>query len=316
MSRLINFGSLCIDWVYQVPNLVAAGETISSYSRAVHPGGKGLNQSIAAALAGVDVMHFGAVGEDGAALLKALDDAGVDTRGIVQLEDGSGHALIQVDSSGRNAIVIYPGANRSVPKRQWQLMFDSMQAGDWLLLQNETNDIAEILAFGNKQYGTKMAINLAPADDRISDYPIQHAALLIVNEIEAMALAATSTVKSAFVKLRQRYPDTDIVLTLGGEGLWSASANQSEVLILDSYQVAAVDETAAGDAFIGYLMAALLDEKTMPEALMQACAAGALAVTQAGAASSLPSLEMVEALRLDGSPAMRQLELDDFKRQM
>ena len=315
MSRLINFGSLCIDWVYQVPNLVAAGETISSYSRAVHPGGKGLNQSIAAALAGADVMHFGAVGEDGAALLKALDDAGVDTRGIVQLEDGSGHALIQVDSSGRNAIVIYPGANRSVPKRQWQLMLDSMQAGDWLLLQNETNDIAEILAFG-KQYGTKMAINLAPADDRISDYPIQHAALLIVNEIEAMALAATSTVKSAFVELRQRYPDTDIVLTLGGEGLWCASANQSEVLILDSYQVAAVDETAAGDAFIGYLMAALLDEKTMPEALMQACAAGALAVTQAGAASSLPSLEMVEALRLDGSPAMRQLELDDFKRQM
>ena len=88
------------------------------------------------------------------------------------------------------------------------------------------------------------------------------------------------------------------------------------MIILDSYQVAAVDETAAGDAFIGYLMAALLDEKTMPEALMQACAAGALAVTQAGAASSLPSLEMVEALRLDGPPAMRQLELDDFKRQM
>ena len=315
MSRLINFGSLCIDWVYQVPNLVAAGETISSTSRAVHPGGKGLNQSIAAALAGADVLHFGAVGDDGATLLKALDDAGVDTRGVVQLEDGSGHALIQVDSSGRNAIVIYPGANRSVPQRQWQLMFDSMQAGDWLLLQNETNDIAEILTYG-KQCGTKMAINLAPADERISDYPIQHAALLIVNEIEAMALAATSTVKSAFIELHQRYPDTDIVLTLGGDGLWCAPANQSVALILDSYQVAAVDETAAGDAFIGYLMAALLAEETMPEALMQACAAGALAVTQAGAASSLPSLDKVEALLLDSSPAMRHLEFDDFKRQM
>ncbi|MAD05818.1 MAG: ribokinase [Gammaproteobacteria bacterium] len=315
MSRLINFGSLCIDWVYQVPNLVAAGETISSSSRAVHPGGKGLNQSIAAALAGADVLHFGAVGDDGAALLKALDDAGVDTRGVVQLEYGSGHALIQVDSSGRNAIVIYPGANRSVPQRQWQSMFDSMQAGDWLLLQNETNDIAEILTYG-KQCGTKMAINLAPADERISDYPIQHAALLIVNEIEAMALAATSTVKSAFVELHQRYPDTDIVLTLGGDGLWCAPANQSVALILDSYEVAAVDETAAGDAFIGYLMAALLAEEGMPEALMLACAAGALAVTQAGAASSLPSLDKVEALRFDNSLAMRQLEFDNFKRQM
>ena len=315
MSRLINFGSLCIDWVYQVPNIVAAGETISSSNRAVHPGGKGLNQSIAAALAGADVMHFGAVGTDGAALLQALDDAGVNTQGIVQLEDGSGHALIQVDPSGRNAIVIYPGANRSVPQSQWQLMFDALQADDWLLLQNETNDIGEILAFG-KQCGAKMAINLAPADDRIGDYPIQHAALLIVNEIEAMALAATSTVKSAFVELRQRYPDTDIVLTLGSDGLWCTSANQSAVTILDSYQVAAVDETAAGDAFIGYLMAALIAKQNMPEALRQACAAGALAVTQAGAASSLPSQEQVEALLLDSSPAMRHLEFDDFKRQM
>jgi ribokinase len=315
MSRLLNFGSLCVDWVYQVPNLVSAGETITSAGLAVHPGGKGLNQSIAAALAGADVLHFGAVGEDGAALLDALQGAGVDTSGIMQLESASGHALIQVDSQGRNAIVIHPGTNQSIPQNHWQSMLDSMKVSDWLLLQNETNDVDKVLDFG-KQRGIKMAINLAPADDRISDYPIQHAALLIVNEIEAMALAATSTVKSAFVELCERYPETDIVLTLGGEGLWCASANQSGILLLDSHQVEPVDETAAGDAFIGYLMAAVLAEKSLSASLIEASAAGALAVTKAGAASSLPRLEDVAAMRADNALSVQHLSFDEFKRRM
>ena len=315
MSRLVNFGSLCVDWVYQVPNLVGAGETIASNSLAVHPGGKGLNQSIAAALAGADVLHFGAVGKDGAALLDALRGAGVDTNGVMELDSASGHALIQVDSQGRNAIVIHPGTNRSVPQNHWQSMLDSMRVGDWLLLQNETNDIDKVLTFG-KQRGIKMAVNLAPADDRISDYPIQHAALLIVNEIEAMALAAKSTVKSAFVELCQRYPETDIVLTLGGQGLWCASANQPGILLLDSYRVEPVDETAAGDAFIGYLMAAVLAEKSLSASLIEASTAGALAVTKAGAASSLPRLEDVEAMRADNALPLQHLSFDEFKRRM
>ena len=315
MSRLLNFGSLCVDWVYQVPNLVSAGETITSAGLAVHPGGKGLNQSIAAALAGADVLHFGAVGEDGSALLDALQSAGVDTNGVMELDSASGHALIQVDSQGRNAIVIHPGTNRSIPQNHWQSMLDSMKVGDWLLLQNETNDIDKVLTFG-KQRGIKMAVNLAPADDRISDYPIQHAALLIVNEIEAMALAATATVKSAFVELCQRYPETDIVLTLGGEGLWCASANQPGILLLDSYRVEPVDETAAGDAFIGYLMAAVLAEKSLSASLIEASTAGALAVTKAGAASSLPRLEDVEAMRADNALLLQHLSFDEFKRRM
>jgi ribokinase len=309
MSRLVNFGSLCIDWVYQVPNLVAAGETISSVGRAVHPGGKGLNQSIAAAMAGAEVLHFGAVGDDGAPLIDALASAGVDTRGVLQLEDASGHAVIQVDTNGRNAIVIYSGANRSIPQSQWLFMLDSMAADDWLLVQNETNDVAEVLTQG-QQRGIKIAVNLAPADDRIIEYPIENAALLIVNEIEAMALAQRSDVRSAFAELRQRYAATDIVLTLGGEGLWCAQAGQTTAIMLDSHEVDAVDETAAGDAFIGYLMAALLADMAMPEALEQASAAGALAVTRAGAASSLPTRDDVDAMRLQNSLSLRQLDFD------
>ncbi len=309
MSRLINFGSLCVDWVYQVPNLVAAGETIASVGRAVHPGGKGLNQSIAAALAGAEVAHFGAVGDDGAALIEALVNAGVDTRGILQLQDGSGHAVIQVDTDGRNAIVIYPGANRSIPQSHWRFMLDSMAVGDWLLVQNETNDVGEVLSQA-RQRGIKIAANLAPADDRIAEYPIEHVALLIVNEVEAMALAQRSDVQSAFAELRQRYPHIDVVLTLGGDGLWYAMADQPSAFYLESHEVDAVDETAAGDAFIGYLMAALLAHTSLPEALVLASAAGALAVTQAGAASSLPARDDVEAMRRRTPLSLKPLEFD------
>ena len=309
------FGSLNVDYVFQVAQLPAPGETVLAANMEVLPGGKGGNQALAAARAGAKVHMAGAVGKDGAALLDALRGAGVDTNGVMELDSASGHALIQVDSQGRNAIVIHPGTNRSVPQNHWQSMLDSMRVGDWLLLQNETNDVGEVLTFG-KQRGIKMAVNLAPADDRISDYPIQHAALLIVNEIEAMALAAKSTVKSAFVELCQRYPETDIVLTLGGEGLWCASANQPGILLLDSYRVEPVDETAAGDAFIGYLMAAVLAEKSLSASLIEASAAGALAVTKAGAASSLPRLDDVEAMRADNALLLRHLSFDEFKRRM
>ena len=107
MPKLVNFGSLCIDWVYQVPNLVAAGETITSTARAVHAGGKGLNQSIAASRAGAEVLHFGAVGDDGRTLVAVLEEAGVSSDGVTRVDTASGHAVIQVDSSGQNAIVIF-----------------------------------------------------------------------------------------------------------------------------------------------------------------------------------------------------------------
>lgn len=295
MPLLVNFGSLCIDWVYQVPNLVSAGVTTSSSSRATYPGGKGLNQSIAASLAGAQVLHFGAVGDDGGALVAALRQAGVNTKGVVTIDSASGHAVIQVDEAGQNGIVIYPGANQLIPSEQRDRAMNTLRSGDWLLLQNETNDVAAIITQA-WELGIKVAVNLAPADDRIHGYPLQYAALLIVNEIEAMALAGCSEPHEAFTALKVRYPDMDIVLTLGREGLWCAVGGTGETLAGDAYSVTAVDETAAGDAFIGYLMAAIVMGKALPDALSEATAAGALTVTQAGASTSIPRREEVEAL--------------------
>ena len=145
MPKLVNFGSLCVDWVYQVPSLVGSGETLTSTGRTVHAGGKGLNQSFAAARAGAEVLHFGAVGEDGESLVAVLDEVGVRSDGVARIDTASGHAVIQVDPSGQNAIVIFPGANRLIPAQVRKQALHALLPGDWLLLQNETSDVAEML---------------------------------------------------------------------------------------------------------------------------------------------------------------------------
>ena len=136
MPKLVNLGSACVDHVYRVTELVAAGETASSLSHEVFPGGKGLNQSLAAAKAGAVVHHLGAIGQDGALLRQVLLDAGVDVTGLVERSDvASGHAVIQVNDRGENAIVIAGGANRTITDADRIAAGALLSAGDWLLLQ-------------------------------------------------------------------------------------------------------------------------------------------------------------------------------------
>ena len=162
-------------------------------------------------------------------------------------------------------------------------------------MQNETNNIAEAITQA-RQLDANVAINLAPADDRIHEYPLHLVQLLIVNEAEAMALTRCTDVEQAFAILTSRYPDSDIVLTQGRQGLSFAAAGSEQPIALGAYLVKAVDETAAGDAFIGFLMAGLLANKPTIDALIAASAAGALTVTKPGASTSIPSRAAVEAM--------------------
>ena len=293
MPKLVNLGSLCIDNVYRVANIAGDGETVASASHAVFPGGKGLNQSIAAAKGGAQVVHVGAVGEDGAWLRETLSEAGVDASGVRTVEGASGHAVIQVNDAGENAIVIAGGANRRLQREHIEGALDQVAAGDWLLLQNEVNDLEEILASAHRR-GCQVAFNVAPADGREANYDLAPVTLLIVNEAEAAALAGVAEPSAAAEVLRERHPHAELVLTLGAEGLLHGGPNG--ISSLPAFPVQAVDETAAGDAFIGFLMAALLRGVAMPQALRLGSAAGALAATKAGAASSIPALAEVEAL--------------------
>lgn len=114
--KVLNFGSLNLDHTYQVPHIVAPGETLTSLGLAIHPGGKGLNQSVALAKAGAEVFHAGQIGEDGEMLRKVCADSGADVRFIRNVETRTGNAIIQVDTNGQNCIILYPGANRCMEK--------------------------------------------------------------------------------------------------------------------------------------------------------------------------------------------------------
>ena len=299
MPKLVNLGSLCIDHVYRVAGIAAPGETVASTSHDVFPGGKGLNQSIAAARAGARVAHVGCVGIDGTWLRDRLADEGVDERGVRIVDPASGHAVIQVDDAGRNAIVIAGGANRVLAAEDVDAALAQLEAGDWLLLQNEINDLPRVLAQA-RQRACQVAFNVAPVDGREASYDLSGVKLLIVNEIEAVALAGVADPLEAVRALRVRCPAADVVLTLGADGLVYADAASDDATTLPALAVDAVDETAAGDAFIGFLMAGLLAGEPLADALRLGSAAGALAVTEAGAASSIPTLAEVRELLTDG----------------
>ena len=293
MPKLVNLGSLCIDNVYSVPNITAAGETVASLEYAVHPGGKGLNQSIAAARAGARVVHVGCVGSDGTWLKRELSKSGVDVADVREADAPSGHAVIQVNPSGENAIVISGGANRTLDDTDIETAFSACQSDDWLLLQNEINKMEDIFEISSNRR-QKLALNLAPVDERIGDYDLGSVDLLIVNEVEAQALSGRSAVDDAFEALCARYPSCDVVVTLGRDGLRYGKG--SERIALGAFSVESVDETGAGDAFVGFLMAALLEGWPIRDALVAGSAAGALAATRAGAASSIPDREAVASL--------------------
>ncbi len=294
---LINVGSLCIDYVYTVPSLVRSGETLASSRREVFPGGKGLNQSIAAAKAGCEVVHVGKVGPDGDDLVDYLREQGVNTERITHTATPTGHAFIQVDPAGQNAIIIHGGSNRVLEPHQWNDCFINAQPGDWLLLQHETNAVEQIIRDA-KARDIRIAINLAPADETVQQLPIELTDVLIVNEVEAMALSGKSSPDVAFGVLSDKYSDTTIVMTLGKAGLLYTvrTSNASKQGALGAFQIDPVDETAAGDSFVGYFMANLVAGASLETALLAGSAAGALAVTREGAAPSIPSLNEVGQL--------------------
>jgi len=292
MFELVNFGSLCIDNVYSVPSIARPGETVTALEQTRFAGGKGLNQSIAAARAGCAVAHVGCVGDDGRLLVETLAEAGVDTAGIRSIVGGrSGHAVVQVDAAGSNAIVIVGGANRLTDASDSRRALSLVAHDGWLLLQNEINDIEDVLVAARAQ-GTRVAMNLAPTDGRESTYDLGALDLLVVNVLEAAALTGETQPERAVDAIAARHPTLDLVVTRGHEGLHYGRG--AERLRLGAFRVNAVDETAAGDAFTGFLLAAWIHGAPRLDALVRASAAGALAVTRAGAAPSIPTSSEVD----------------------
>lgn len=189
--KVLCFGSLNIDYTYQVEHFVQKGETLSSGDLQVFSGGKGLNQSVALAKAGVETYHAGAVGKDGLFLLRELEEAGVRTEHVVVLEDvPTGHAIIQNDKNGENCILLFGGANQAITKGQVDQVLSQFQEGDYLLVQNEVNQMPYLLRQAHGR-GLRIALNPSPMDGKIWELPLELVDYFILNEIEAGQILRT-----------------------------------------------------------------------------------------------------------------------------
>jgi len=287
MSAMIfNFGSINVDHVYRVAAMPSPGETLTAGSYQKLLGGKGINQSIAIARAGQAPVHIGALGSDDSWTLAQVRNFGIDTALIAQSAHPTGHAVIYVDDAGENQIVIFGGANQDLKPAQIEEAFKTCAGADhWVLVQNETNLLADIVDQA-KSAGFKVAYSAAPfVADTVAEL-IDKIDLLAVNEVEAEATARLLGVAVSEIAVPQ------LLITRGSKGVEFHS--HGEVHNQPAFRVEAVDTTGAGDTFLGSFLAHHCYGVEIAQSLRYASAASALQVTRPGAAVAIPAREEVE----------------------
>ena len=291
--KVLNFGSLNYDYVYEVDHFVKPKETLSSKSYTRNFGGKGLNQSIALKKAGVDVFHAGRVGYDGDDFLDYLQEYNINTTYLYEDDTTStGHAIIEV-CNGENRIILYGGANQLIDTDQIDETLDHFDVGDVLLVQNEISNMSYLIE-KKKKKGMYIVFNTAPMDDKVFNYPLDLVNMFIVNEVEAQGLAGIESEDLEEIKdaLVNKYPDKEIVMTVGSKG--SYYIHKDKTIHQDAFKVDVVDTTAAGDTFTGYFLSSYLFDKDVIKALELASKASSITCKTLGAAKAIPSIEELD----------------------
>ena len=291
MKKVLNFGSLNLDYVYNVPHFVSAGETLASYNMEVICGGKGLNQSVALSRAGAKVFHAGKIGCNGTVLKEMLEENNIDTTYLLTDDKENGHAIIQVDKSGQNCILLFSGSNGKVEKSEIDSCLENFEKGDVIVLQNEISNVPYIIekAFEKELF---IVLNPSPITDDILSYPIDKVALLILNEVEGETLTGEKDPENIIYALMHKFANIKILLSLGTRG--SIYADEDNKIRKGIFKAKAVDTTAAGDTMLGFFVALSVNGVNPEEALVSATKASALAVSKKGAAPSIPTLEEVK----------------------
>lgn len=215
--KVLNFGSCNIDYVYQMEHFIRPGETAPCTALSAGCGGKGLNQSIALAKAGTEVYHAGLYGAEGKFLLDKMQEAGVDTSLMRLGEGANGHAIIQVERSGQNCIILYGGTNRQITQDYADEVLLHFAAGDVLVLQNEINNMPYIMKKAHER-GLRIAFNAAPYGQEVLSYPLETVTWLIVNEVEGAGLSGKTDYEEIAEALAEQYPGMNIMLTMGKSG--------------------------------------------------------------------------------------------------
>lgn len=295
MTRVLNFGSLNLDYVYRVERFVQPGETLNAASQAINSGGKGLNQSIALARAGAAVWHAGCLGAGGAALAELLRANGVDTTWLVEVDELQGNAVIQVTPAGENSIILFGGSNRCVTPDQVDRTLAAFDAGDWLILQNEINGLAYVVDQAHAR-GMRIALNPSPYDEGLSDVDLSKLSWLFVNEVEVRQISGSGDPDDAWRALHAAYPELNVLVTLGGAGsvAYAADKGAAQAEHQPAFAVDATDTTGAGDTYTGFFVASLVSGLPLRTCMRRATMASAISVTRAGAAPSIPTSDEVE----------------------
>lgn len=291
--KILNFGSLNLDYVYQVPRFLAPGETMSASSVTVVPGGKGLNQSIALARAGADVWHAGVVGAGSGMLTELLEANGVDLTWLKRSENIQGNAIIQVTPAGENAILLCGGSNREITGEQVQETISHFDKGDWLILQNEVSYLEEMVHEAGKRR-MHIVLNPSPFEEKLLALDFSVIDWLFINEVEGLQMTGNAEPEEILSILRERYPEMNVVLTLGRQGAVCDTPN--ERVYQPAFPVKTVDTTAAGDTFTGYFIASYTKGLSLKECMARAAAASAISVSRHGASVSIPLMAEVDAL--------------------
>lgn len=293
---IFNFGSINVDHTYRVPYFVRPSETLASEEYGIGLGGKGVNQSLAIARARGEVSHWGRVSSKDDWVMSELQMDGVDVNDIELTDEPSGHAIIQVDKSGENSILLFAGANHGNTEERIISLMSKTMPGDTLLIQNECNGLDQLIPLA-VSHGCKVVFNAAPMNSEVSTLPLHQCELLIFNRAEAaflLGMSITSSASDLLGRFSETLGNTEVVLTLGSDGAWYQ--HNGEAVFQPALKVSAIDTTAAGDTFVGYFLAARQAGLEPSQCLKRATAAAALAVQQHGAASSIPVAKDVDRL--------------------
>lgn len=299
-GKLVVLGSINADYILNIEQFPRPGETVIGKQYKVAFGGKGANQAVAAGRSGADIAFIACVGADdiGERVRQQLASDRIDTQPIEAIADSTtGVALIFVNAEGENVIGIDAGANAAVTPDYLARYQQKVIDADALLMQLES-PLETVIAAASlaKQHQTQVILNPAPARE-LPDDLLATIDMITPNETEAQRLTGIAVNDdNDAARAAQALHDKGIatvIITLGSRGVWLSENGNGK--LIPGFKVKAVDTIAAGDTFNGALVTALLEGKTMADAVRFAHAAAAIAVTRPGAQPSVPWREEIDA---------------------
>ena len=289
---ILVIGSVNVDTTYNLENFPKPGETISSISKSRSVGGKGANQAIACKKLGGDVKFLACVGNDVDAdfIFKNMKEYGVDTSNIIKKDVDTGTALINVDKTGQNEIVLDHGANYAITIQDIDDNIELLDECDILILQMEIpQKVNEYAIKKAKEKGVYVILNPAPSEFEVEDI-LDKVDLFVPNENEILRYSTKENLKEAADELLDKNVGS-VIITLGENG--SEYFSKTEHIKQDAIKAKVVDTTSAGDSYIGAMAVMLDQKKSIKEAMEFATKVSSKTVTRKGSGESIPTIDEI-----------------------